>query len=131
VKESLGTDGRIDAAAFSLSPSLPLDIAVMERTAHAAVVPTRFVWSDVGNWPSLADALEADIDGNIFTGDIEAIDCKNSYLRGEGVTLTALGVDDLIVVATGDAVFVAPRSRAHDVKKILAELKAKGPPSLL
>ena len=124
-------DGRIDAAAFSLSPSLPLDIAVMERTAHAAVVPTRFVWSDVGNWPSLADALEADIDGNIFTGDIEAIDCKNSYLRGEGVTLTALGVDDLIVVATGDAVFVAPRSRAHDVKKILAELKAKGPPSLL
>lgn len=131
VKESLEPDGRIDAAAFSRSPSVPLDIAVMERTAHAAVIPTRFHWSDVGTWPSLADALEADEDGNILTGDIEAIDCKNSYLRGEGVTLTALGVDDLIVVATGDAVFVAPRSRAHDVKKILAELKVKGPPSLL
>ena len=131
VKESLGADGRINAAAFSRSPSVPLDIAVMERTAHAAVIPTRFHWSDVGTWPSLADALETDEDGNILTGDIEAIDCKNSYLRGEGVTLTALGVDDLIVVATGDAVFVAPRSRAHDVKKILAELKVKGPPSLL
>ncbi len=66
-----------------------------------------------------------------MAGDIVAIDCKNSYLRGEGVTLTALGVDDMVVVATGDTVFIAPRSRAHDVKKILAELKAKNRAGLL
>lgn len=126
VKESLGVDGAIDAETFSASPSVPLDIAVMERTAHAAVVPTRFDWSDVGTWPSLADALEGDANGNILSGDIVAIDSKNSYLRGDGVTLTALGVNDLVVVATGDAVFVAPKSRAHDVKKIIAELKAGG-----
>jgi len=126
VKESLGPDGAIDAEMFSHSPSVPLDIAVMERTLHAAVVPARFAWSDVGTWPSLSDALDADVDGNIFSGDVVAIDSKNSYLRGNGVTLTALGVEGMIVVATGDIVFVAPKSQANDVKKILAELKAGG-----
>ncbi|GJL96317.1 MAG: mannose-1-phosphate guanylyltransferase [Hyphobacterium sp.] len=125
VKESLGADGRVDAAIFATSPSVPLDIAVMERTAHAAVVPTRFNWSDVGTWPSLAEALDGDASGNVLAGDVVAIDCNNNYLRGESVTLTALGVDDLVVVATGDSVFVAPKSRAHDVKKIIAELKRK------
>ena len=131
VKESLGDDGSIDAEAFSASPSIPLDTAVMERTAHAAVVAARFDWSDVGTWPSLADALEADADGNVLSDGDVVVDCNNTYLRGEGVTLTALGVDDMVVVATGDAVFVAPKSRAHDVKKIIAELKAKGRDEIL
>jgi len=125
VKESLGEDGAIDAAIFATSPSVPLDIAVMERTAHAAVIPTRFDWSDVGTWPSLAEALDGDANGNVLSGDVVVIDSNNNYLRGDGVTLTALGVEDLVVVATGDSVFVAPKSKAHDVKKIIAELKRK------
>jgi mannose-1-phosphate guanylyltransferase/mannose-6-phosphate isomerase len=131
VKSALQADGAIDAEAFATSPSVPLDIAVMERTQHAAVVPARFAWSDVGTWPSLADALDADEDGNILSGDVVALATSGSYLRGEGVTVTALGVDNLVVVATPDAVFVAPREKAHDVKKILAELKEKHPPGLL
>lgn len=123
VSEALGPDGSIDSAAFGVSPSLPLDIAVMERTAHAAVVPARFEWSDVGTWPSLADALEADDNGNVIVGDTVSIDNKNSYLRGDGVTLTALGVSDIVAVATRDAVFIAPKARAHEVKDLLEKLK--------
>lgn len=131
VKSALQADGTIDAEAFATSPSVPLDIAVMERTAHAAVVPTRFDWSDVGTWPSLADALEADKAGNILSGDVVALETSGSYVRGDGITVTALGIDNLVVVATKDAVFVAPKDRAHDVKKIIAAIRDKDRNELL
>lgn len=131
VRTALQADNRIDEAAFAASSSVPLDIAVMERTRHAAVIPARFAWSDVGTWPSLADALDKDGDGNVLAGDVMAIDTTGSYLRGEGVTVTALGVEDLVVVATPDAVFVAPRARAHEVKQILMKMKSQDRDDLL
>ncbi|WP_421790327.1 mannose-1-phosphate guanylyltransferase [Hyphobacterium sp.] len=123
---ALSEDDSIDADLFSTGPSIPIDIAVMERTKYAAVVPARFDWSDVGTWPSLMDAVEADEEGNVLAGDVTALDTTGSYVRGEGITVTALGVDNLVIVATKDAVFVAPKDKAHDVKKILGTLKEKG-----
>ncbi|WP_421788162.1 mannose-1-phosphate guanylyltransferase [Hyphobacterium sp.] len=131
VQAALGADNRIDADAFALSPSIPLDIAVMERTKHAAVMPARFHWSDVGTWSSLADALDADAQGNVLSGDVIALETAGSYLRGEDVTVTAIGVENLVVVATRDAVFLAPRDRAHEVKRILAAAKDRKRDDLL
>ncbi|MEE2566434.1 mannose-1-phosphate guanylyltransferase [Hyphobacterium marinum] len=111
---------------FLAAPSLPLDIAVMERTDRAAMVPAEFGWSDIGAWQSLADLAEGDARGVKRQGDAVAIDCADSYLRGEGVTVAALGVSGLTVVATPDAVLVADSNRAADIKTLLAELREQG-----
>tara|TARA_R110002073_G_scaffold126703_8_gene271661 strand:- start:6146 stop:7228 length:1083 start_codon:yes stop_codon:yes gene_type:complete len=113
----------LDKAAFEASPFIPLDIAVMERTKRAAMVPASFQWSDIGAWNSLADFVEADHDGVRRVGSVTAIDCQDSYLRGEGVHVAALGVSDLVVVATPDAVYVADSSRSGDVKALIAQMR--------
>ena len=118
---------RIDADAFAASPSDSIDYAVMEHATHAAVVPVDCGWSDVGAWSSLWEVAERDAEGNVQLGDAIAIDTSDSYLQAADVRLVAaLGVRDLIVVDTADAVLVAHRDRVQDVKLLVDRLKAEG-----
>ncbi|HEY8352822.1 MAG TPA: mannose-1-phosphate guanylyltransferase/mannose-6-phosphate isomerase, partial [Sphingomonadales bacterium] len=94
---------RPDAAAFRASPSNSIDYAVMEKTASAAVVPVSMGWSDVGSWTALWEISPRDGDGNSRWGDVIALDSRNSLLRSEGPAIAALGLDDMVVVATRDA----------------------------
>jgi mannose-1-phosphate guanylyltransferase len=114
----------LDEARFSVCPAVSIDYAVMEKTSHAAVVgPLDAGWSDIGAWT----AIEEDADDL----RIAAIDCDGALIRTDGPFVGAIGVSDLIIIATGDAVLVAPKSRAQDVKKIIDELKARGRGDLL
>jgi len=115
---------RLDPDAFAKSPSISIDYAVMERTARAAVVPSSFLWSDVGAWSALWRLGEKDDNDNVEIGDTLAEDTRGSYLRSEGPLVATVGVADLIVIATPDAVLVASRHRDQDVKKLLERLHA-------
>jgi mannose-1-phosphate guanylyltransferase / mannose-6-phosphate isomerase len=114
---------RLDRAAFAEAPSNSIDYAVMEHTSHAAVVPVEMGWSDVGTWDALWMVGTPDDAGNVIAGDVVAEDTKNSYLRAESGLLAVLGVEDLVVVATSDAVMVSRRDRAQDIKQIVARLE--------
>ncbi len=117
---------RVDADAFAASPSDSIDYAVMEHATNAAVVPVDCGWSDVGSWSSLWEVAERDADGNVQLGDTLAIDTDDSYLQAADDRLVAaLGVRDLIVVDTADAVLVAHRDRVQDVKLLVDRLKAE------
>jgi len=120
-----GDEIHLDADLFARVPSLPLDIAVMEKTTRAAVAPCDIGWADVGAWDEIWRISPRDGDGNVLQGDVIALDAKNNLLRGEGVRVCVAGVEDLVVVATPEAVIVVPRARAQDVK-LLKELAAKG-----
>jgi mannose-1-phosphate guanylyltransferase/mannose-1-phosphate guanylyltransferase/mannose-6-phosphate isomerase len=114
---------RLDRDAFAALPNNSIDYALMEHTAHAAVVPVEMGWSDVGTWDALWLVGAQDSAGNVTTGDVVAEDTRNSYLRAEAGLLAVLGVDDLVVVATSDAVMVARRDRAQDIKQLVAKLE--------
>jgi len=115
---------RPDAETFLASPSDSIDYAVMEHTDRGAVVPLDCGWSDIGSWSALCEIGEADGDGNVVEGDVLAQDTCNSYIRGESRLVTTLGVDNLVVVETPDAVLVADRGKVQDVKAIVTALKA-------
>ncbi len=115
---------RLDADAFAACQSDSIDWAVMEHTDHAAVVPVDMGWSDVGAWSTLWNIGERDGEGNVCKGDVYADDVKGCYLRTEGPMLAAVGLEDTIVVVTDDAVLVAPRARAQDVKSVVTHLEA-------
>lgn len=118
---------RVDAEAFAQSPEDSIDYAVMERTRDAAVVPVDCGWSDVGSWSSLWQVAEQDENGNVCLGDTVAVDTRNTYLQAaDDRLLAALGVSDLVVVDTADALLVAHRDRVQDVKKLVDKLKAEG-----
>ncbi len=114
---------RLDRDAFAQAPSNSIDYAVMEHTRHAAVVPVEMGWSDVGTWDALWMVGAQDDAGNVTAGDVVAEDTKNSYLRAESGLLAVLGVEDLVVVATSDAVMVSRRDRAQDIKQLVARLE--------
>ncbi|WP_442682399.1 mannose-1-phosphate guanylyltransferase/mannose-6-phosphate isomerase [Stenotrophomonas sp. JC08] len=116
---------RLDSEAFSASPSDSIDYAVMEKTADAAVVPLDAGWSDVGSWTALRDVSEQDGDGNAHHGDVIAIDCHNTFAYGERL-VAMVGLDDVIVVETDDAVLVGKSERMQEVKDVVARLKADG-----
>ncbi len=118
---------RLDKEAFSLAPSISIDYAVMEHTKDAGVVPADIGWNDVGAWDALWQIGKKDADGNVVLGDVVAIDSQNSYLRSEGGTLLAtVGVDNLVVVVTDDAVLVTSMDKAQDVKKVVDTLNRQG-----
>lgn len=118
------TFARVGAEAFAASPSDSVDYAVMEKTDHAAVVPVDMGWSDVGVWSALWDIATKDQDGNVTQGDVMLNDARNVYARSDdGLLVAAVGVENLVVVATDDAVLVASRDRAQDVKGIVDRLK--------
>ncbi|HVI33722.1 mannose-1-phosphate guanylyltransferase/mannose-6-phosphate isomerase [Phenylobacterium sp.] len=115
---------RLDPETFSACPSISIDYAVMERTARAAVVPSSFVWSDVGAWSALWELADRDGDDNVEIGDTLAENTRGSYLRSEGPLIATVGVEDLIVIATPDAVLVASRHADQHVKRVVERLKA-------
>ncbi|MBT5860441.1 MAG: mannose-1-phosphate guanylyltransferase/mannose-6-phosphate isomerase [Alphaproteobacteria bacterium] len=117
---------RMDPDVFAQAESKSIDYAVMEHTSNAAVVPMDAGWSDVGSWGALWDLAEKDADGNVMSGDVVAWDVQDSYLRANGSIIAAVGVKDLVVVATDDAVLVVPRSQSQDVTKMVAMLRAEG-----
>lgn len=118
---------RPDAAAFASTPSISIDYAVMEKTNKAAVVPVSMGWSDVGSWAALWEIGSKDAHGNAAIGDVIAVDSKNNLMRVEGgPAIATVGIEDLIIVSTRDAVMIAPKNRAQDVKKIVDTLKAAG-----
>jgi mannose-1-phosphate guanylyltransferase/mannose-6-phosphate isomerase len=113
---------RLDKEAFADCPSDSIDYAVMEHTGRAAMVTVGMGWSDLGSWDALWAMADKDEAGNTLIGNIVAEDTKNSYLRSESGLVAALGVEDMIVVATDDAVMLAPRNRAQDVRLLVARL---------
>ncbi len=117
---------RLGEAAFLACPAQSIDYAVMEHAANAAVVPVEMGWNDVGSWQSLWEIAPRGADGNALLGDVITEKAKNSYIRSEGVLVAAVGVENLVVVATKDAVLVAHRDAAQDVKKIVEQLEAAG-----
>ena len=117
---------RLDAAAFGASPANSIDYAVMERAADAVVVPVEMQWSDVGSWSSLWEISGKDDAGNATRGTVIALDVADSLLRSDGPTIAAVGLRDLVLVATKDAVLAVSRERAEDVRGIVEQLSALG-----
>lgn len=116
---------RLGAEAFAACPGISLDYAVMENTDRAAVAPADLGWSDVGSWDALWSVLDKDAAGNAASGDVVALDAANCLLRGDARLVAALGVSDLVVVASDDAVLVCPRDRAQDVGDLVAEMSRR------
>ncbi|MEW8045017.1 MAG: mannose-1-phosphate guanylyltransferase/mannose-6-phosphate isomerase, partial [Candidatus Thiodiazotropha sp.] len=118
---------RLDREAFNACPAESIDYAVMEKTAKSVVVPMDAGWSDVGSWSALADvSVEEGNNGNVLQGDVLTKGVSNSYLRSENRMIAGIGLDNVIVVETADAVLVADKSHVQDVKGIVEELKASG-----
>jgi mannose-1-phosphate guanylyltransferase/mannose-1-phosphate guanylyltransferase/mannose-6-phosphate isomerase len=113
---------------FADAPSISLDYAVMEQTSHAAVVPADLGWSDVGSWDALWQVSPKDAQGNATQGPVHLLDAENCYVRSEGLLTTVVGLKDVVVVATEDAVLALHRDRAQDVKRLVEQLKAAGRP---
>ncbi len=114
---------RLNKAAFAQSPSISVDYAVMEKTSSAAMLPIDVGWNDVGSWQSLWDIAPHDINGNYVHGDAVMEDTTGSYIHSEKSLVATIGVRDLIIVDTPDALLVADKSRTQDVSKIVATLK--------
>lgn len=117
---------RIDADAFEACPDESIDYAVMEKTDKAVVVPLSAGWSDVGAWSSLWEIGDQDALGNVSSGDVLSYNTSNSYVRAEHRLVATIGLDNIVVVETNDAVLVAAKDQVQDVKKIVESLKAQG-----
>ncbi len=119
---------RLERGAFETAPSISIDYAVSEKTEKAAVVPVDMGWSDIGSWQGLWSILERDAAGNSRRGDIVALDTRNCCLRSDRGLLAVLGVEDMAVICTDDAVLVCPLDRAPDVGALVTELKRQERP---
>jgi len=117
---------RVDEEAFKACPSESVDYAVMEHTERAMVIPLDAGWSDVGSWSALWELAEKDSDGNISQGDVIQHHSRNTYVRAENALVATVGVQDLIIVQTKDAILVAAKDQVQNVKTIVNELKAAG-----
>jgi mannose-1-phosphate guanylyltransferase len=115
---------RVDKAIFELCPDDSIDYAVMEKTEHALVVPMDAKWSDVGSWSALWEISEKDSNNNAIRGDVLIHDATNNYINAEQRLVTAVGVSNLVIVETKDAILVADKSQGQHVKKIVEQLKA-------
>lgn len=119
--------GRADhssaAAIYSRLPQDAIDYTVMERTRRLLLVPAAFEWLDVGSWAELLSLHRPGPDGNVLEGSTVAIDTRNSFVSSAGRLVATIGLEDMIVIETADAVLVAPRSRAQDVKRVVDELR--------
>src|SRR5262245_49811949 len=124
-KEDLGFL-RLDAKAFGAAPAISVDYAVMERTDKAVVLPIDVGWSDVGSWSSLWDLAPHDGEGNFTSGASVLEDTRDSYIHSEKALVATIGVRDLVIVDTPDALLVADRQRAQDVSKVVERLRKTG-----
>jgi mannose-1-phosphate guanylyltransferase/mannose-6-phosphate isomerase len=117
---------RLDEEQFRAAPSISVDYAVMEKTANAAVFAVDYAWSDLGSWDAIWEVADKTASGNAITGDVECANASNNLVHSEGRLTALVGVSDLAVVSTHDAVLVAARDSAQDIKKLVTELHAKG-----
>ncbi len=118
-----------DAVAFAASPDDSIDYAVMEKADRVAVVPVNMGWNDVGSWDALHAISDVDDAGNAHRsqgdGNVLAIDTKTCFVRSDGIRISLVGVNDLIVVASGNDVLIMPRGRSQEVKKLIEAMKTK------
>lgn len=118
---------RPDGACFGAAKDISLDYAVMQKTRRGLVVPVDMGWSDVGTWSSVWSSSPKDKDNNVLGGDVVTVGTRNSLIRSYGsATIVTIGLQDLVVVGTRDAVLVAPMSRSDEVKNVVAQLAAAG-----
>ena len=117
---------RVDEAIFASCRSDSVDYAVMEKTRDAVMTPLDAGWNDVGSWAALHEVLPADERGNVIRGDVLLEDASGCYVHADSRLVAALGLHDMVIVETADAVMVAPKSKVQDVKKLVARLKAAG-----
>ncbi len=113
------------ADVFSKLPNLSIDYGIMEHSKQGAVVPVDFNWNDVGSWNSYYSVEEKDADQNVSQGEVISIDTESSLLISDKGLIAAVGMKDVVIVKTDDAVLVSPRDRVQDVKKVVSELKER------
>jgi mannose-1-phosphate guanylyltransferase/mannose-6-phosphate isomerase len=119
----------LDESAYAKSPSISFDYAVLEKSRKLAVVRADFAWADLGTWTAMRQSQEADANGNVLSGKVHAEDCRNVYVRSDAGSVAVIGLEDIIVVRSGDAVLIAPMSRAQEIGKLGTALGAfKKPP---
>ncbi|MWP27196.1 mannose-1-phosphate guanylyltransferase/mannose-6-phosphate isomerase, partial [Escherichia coli] len=117
---------RIDNDSFSCCPEESIDYAVMEKTTEAVVVPLNAHWSDVGSWAALWEISNKDDDGNVLHGDVISLSTKNSYIYSESELVTTIGIENLAIVQTKDAILVSNLASTQDVKKLVEILQLNG-----
>ncbi len=117
---------RLDKESFASIKGDSIDYALMEKTDKAVLVPLDAAWSDVGAFPALADVHAACEDGNVFHGDVLTVDTTGTFVHAERGMVATIGVEDMVIISTDDALLVAPKNRAQDVKAIVDQLKAEG-----
>lgn len=115
----------LDAETFQLVPDNSVDYAVIEKSAAVAVVPCDIGWSDIGSWTAFGELSDANAQGNCIEGEVQLHNVTNCYIRGQGRLVGVVGVENLIIVDTADALLVADKSQAQEVKRIYAQLKAQ------
>jgi mannose-1-phosphate guanylyltransferase/mannose-1-phosphate guanylyltransferase/mannose-6-phosphate isomerase len=117
---------RLDKEIFSTCPADSIDYAVMEKTDKAVVIPLDAGWNDVGSWSALWDVTDKDPFGNAICGDVLTVDTRNSFIHAQSKLVAVIGVNDLVIVETDDAVMISSRDRVQEVKQIVGQLKALG-----
>lgn len=117
---------RLDKEAFEKVPSVPIDVAVMEKTKNAVTIPVDFGWNDVGSWKAMWEMGDKDADGNVASENTLIIDTKNSLVRSKDRLVVTLGLDNIIAVDTGDVVMISSFDAIKDIKKIIAGLESEG-----
>jgi len=117
---------RLDKKAFESSPSNSIDYALMEKSDNVVVIPLDIGWSDVGSWSALYDVSKKDKSGNVLKGDVTAKDTTNTYIHASNHMVATVGVDNLVVVDTPDATFIASQDKAHLVKSVVESIQKKG-----
>ncbi|PTO97244.1 mannose-1-phosphate guanylyltransferase/mannose-6-phosphate isomerase [Vibrio sp. 10N.286.48.B8] len=117
---------RIDAEAFKSSPSDSIDYAVMEKTSHAAVIPMDVGWNDIGSWSAIWDVSDKDEHNNVIEGDVLTVDSQHNYIHAENKLVATVGVENLIIVETKDAILVANKDKVQGIKSIVSQLNQAG-----
>uniref|UniRef100_A0A182TCI5 Uncharacterized protein n=1 Tax=Anopheles maculatus TaxID=74869 RepID=A0A182TCI5_9DIPT len=116
---------RVEKETFEHCPSDSIDYAVMEKTSDAVVIPIDAGWSDVGSWSSLWDVSEKDTLGNVNIGEIISINSNNNYISSDSALVATIGLDNLVVINTNDALLISTKDQVQDVKKVVDELKRR------
>ncbi|AZG10472.1 mannose-1-phosphate guanylyltransferase/mannose-6-phosphate isomerase [Pigmentiphaga sp. H8] len=116
----------LDEKAFALAPDISVDHALMEKTGRASVVPCDIGWSDIGSWAAFGNLFPSDGKGNQIDGDVIAVDTENCYVHSDARVVGAIGLKDLVIVDTPDALLVARKDKLQDIKSVVAHLKERG-----
>jgi mannose-1-phosphate guanylyltransferase/mannose-6-phosphate isomerase len=118
----------LDPARFPTIEDVSIDYAVMEKSRNVAVVRATFDWNDIGSWTAVGDLTPADANGNRICGETVLVDTHDCYIQSDGRVVAAVGLNDLIVVDTPDALLVSEKSRAQEVKSVVSQLKLRNHP---